>query len=119
MCLWLLVHRQGILAAQGDSCGRRGAAFLQLLPQGKMALIKASVLFCFLLHLGMEIAEQSIHSKPTISATSKSHMSSEMQRGKIILGCTFVLIKSIKSFRATAAYEWEKSEFYAKSIFKD
>lgn len=105
MCLWLLVNRQGILASQGDSYGRRGVEGIQLLSQGKMSPIKASVLFCFLLHLGMEITEQSIHSKIAISATSKSHMSSEIQRGKIILGCTFVLIKSIKSFRATAAYE--------------
>lgn len=55
--------------------------------------------------------------KILISAASQSRTSSEIQRGKIILGCTFVLIKGITSFRATAAYEWEKSEFYTKSIF--
>lgn len=110
MCLRLPVNRQGILASQGDSYGRRAVEGIQLLPQGKTPLIEISVLFCFLLRFGMEIAARfqqtkAVTRKPLISATSKSHMPSEIQRGKIIPGCTFVLIKGITPFRATAAYE--------------
>ena len=122
MCLRFLYYRQGILASYWDSYGRRGVEGIQLSSQGKSHWLRfqCSLVLCCTSEWKSHTfkADQSTHSQTTITATSKSHMSWEIQRAKIILDCTFVLIKSIKSFRAIAAYEWEKSEFYAKSRYQ-
>lgn len=124
MCLRLPVNRQGILASQGDSYGRRAVWRNTAVPAREntadgdfSALLFSAALRNGNRSLFFSRPKQPTQKKVLISAASQSRTSSEIQRGKIILGCTFVLIKGITSFRATAAYEWEKSEFYAKSIF--